>query len=114
MLRNRNKRADRIPSKEDKRAGAEGIEDPAMSEVERDDMTETPMQGDELEEGRSMESEPSQREQSQRSMRTNQLSNDESWDDASEFSGRGGQKEGMRESESMPEGTGYTEDRNNA
>jgi hypothetical protein len=106
MFRNRKKRPDRIPSKEDSRVGAEGIEDPAMSAVEPDDMTETPMQGDELGE--------SQREQSQRSMRTNQRANDESWDDASEFSGRGGQKEGMRESESMPEGTGYTEDRNNA
>jgi hypothetical protein len=83
-------------------AGDEGVDDPAMSAGHRDDMTETPLHGDRLRES-------SQRMQSQRSRRTNQRANDERFDEASEFSGRGGQKEGSRrESESRREGTGYT------
>ena len=84
-------------------------EDPAMSAAHRDDMTETPMHGDELEPDM-MESGSDQSMQSQRGMRTNKRANDERYDDASDFSGRGGQKEGSRqESESQREGTGYTE-----
>jgi hypothetical protein len=88
-------------------AGDEGVDDPALSTAHRDDMTETPRHGDRLRES-------SQRMASQRSRRTNQRANDERFDAASEFSGRGGQKEGSRqESESQREGTGYTEDINN-
>lgn len=80
----------------DAQAGDEGVDDPAMGAVHRDDMTETPMQGDSLDR--------SQRMQSQRSERTMERSNDERWDDASDFSGRGDQKEGSSDAE----GTGYT------
>ena len=81
----------------DAHAGDEGVDDPSMGAVHRDDMTETPMHGDRLAEG-------SQRMQSQRSDRTMERSNDERWDEASEFSGRGDQKEGSSDAE----GTGYT------
>jgi hypothetical protein len=82
----------------DAQAGDEGLDDPAMSRSHRDDMSATPMQGDKLE---------SQRMQSQRSERTQQRANDERFDNAEEFSGQGGQKEG---SDRNAEGTGYTSD----
>ena len=103
-------RADRVRSagaRGDAQAGDEGVDDPAMSAAHRDDMTETPMHGDRLRE-------QGQRMESQRSRRTNQRANDERFDDASDFSGRGGQKEGSRMGASRREGTGYTEDMNNA
>ena len=95
-------RMERIPNRTDshgdQNSGDEGVDDPAMSATHRDDMTETPMQGDKLEE------EQNQRMESQRSQRTEERSNDERWDDASDFSGRGDQKEGAEDAE----GTGYT------
>jgi hypothetical protein len=81
----------------DAQAGDEGLDDPAMSRAHRDDMSATPMQGDELE---------SQRMQSQRSERTQQRANDERFDNAEDFSGQGGQKEGA---DRNAEGTGYTD-----
>jgi hypothetical protein len=65
----------------DMRAGDEGLDDPATSRTHRDDMTTTPGHGDKMGEGRT--------------------------DDASDFSGQGGQKEGAEEE---AEGTGYTGD----
>lgn len=80
----------------DAQSGDEGVDDPAMSRAHRDDMSATPLQGDELK---------NQRMQSQRSERTQQRANDERFDNAEEFSGQGGQKEGA---DSKAEGTGYT------
>ena len=104
----------------DAHAGDEGVDDPAMMSTHRDDMTETPMHGDRLGEGRSTDATESldsdemmaaergmsdQSEMSQRSMRTHERMNDERYDNASDFEGRGSQKEGRDE---MSEGTGYT------
>ena len=89
-------------------AGDEGIDD-AMSRTSRDDMSATPMQGDELNESASDQSSGtsgSQRQKSQRSQRTNQRANDERFDNATEFSGQGDQKEGS----DRAEGTGYTDE----
>ena len=66
----------------DMRAGDEGLDD-AMSQNHRDDMSATPMHGDQMGEGRT--------------------------DDASDFHGQGAQKEGAMED---AEGTGYTDDSN--
>ena len=81
-------------------AGDEGIDEP-MSRTQRDDMSATPNQGDELKEDRSSSS---QSQKSQRSERTNKRANDERFDEATEFSGQGNQKEGS----DSAEGTGYT------
>src|SRR5687768_340000 len=118
-------RMERMPTETDSHgdqsAGDEGVDDPAMSATHRDDMTETPMHGDRLGEGDNTDAslplesdemmdaqdrtnESGQRMQSQRSERTEERSNDEKWDDASDFSGRGSQKEG---SDEAAEGTGY-------
>ena len=81
-----NDRMDRVQgagSHGDMRAGDEGLDDSAMSRTHRDDMSATPMHGDSLGEGRT--------------------------DDASGFSGQGGQKEGAVEE---AEGTGYTDNSN--
>lgn len=86
--RNRKSENDRLErvqgdgSHGDMRAGDEGLDD-AMSRTHRDDMSATPMHGDQIGEGRT--------------------------DDASEFSGQGAQKEGDMEE---AEGTGYTNDSN--
>ena len=106
-------RAERTPGAGvhgDRTAGDEGIDD-AMSRTQRDDMSATPMQGDELSADspdRSSGEQGSQREQSQRSQRTNKRANDERFDNAKGFSGQGEQKEGSEHAE----GTGYTEDQN--
>jgi hypothetical protein len=99
-------RAERTPSEGtqgDQRSGDEGVDDPALSRMHRDDMSTTPAQGDGLDSGQSS----GQRDESQRSQRTQQRANDERFDDASGFSGQGGQKEGEFEE---AEGTGYTEE----
>lgn len=104
----------------DTRAGDEGVDDSALSRSHRDDMTSTPRHGDELGEGSS--SEPSRsvetdrnedvtagnRMQSQRSQRTKGRANDERWDNAESFTGKGNQREGS----ARPEGTGYREGSN--
>lgn len=95
----------------DAQAGDEGVDDPAMSRAHRDDMSTTRMHGDKLGVGNreSMSaSEGGQREESQRSNRTEKRANDEKFDNAEDFTGRGAQKEGSGDS---AEGTGYTKDR---
>jgi hypothetical protein len=88
----------------DAAAGDEGI-DEVTSRTQRDDMSVTPRQGDELKRsGR----QSSQSQKSQRSHRTNQRSNDEASDTAGGFSGQGSQMEGTDES---AQGTGYTRER---
>lgn len=99
----------------DTRAGDEGVDDAALSRSHRDNMTSTPRHGDELGEGRSAEAGRSvetdrnedvttgNRMQSQRSQRTRGRANDERWDNAESFSGKGNQREGS----ARPEGTGY-------
>ena len=104
-------RAERTPGAGvhgDRTAGDEGIDD-AMSRTQRDDMSATPMHGDELSGSspeRSSSESGTQQEQSQRSQRTNKRANDEEFDNAREFSGQGEQKEGSEHAE----GTGYTHD----
>ena len=105
----------------DARAGDEGVDDAAMSRVRRDDMSATPMHGDRLagdmsedmnediSAGNRMSA--SQRDQSQRSTRTEERANDEEFDNAQDFTGEGGQKEGSHRS--GQEGTGYTRERSN-
>ena len=91
----------------DASAGDEGVDDPAMSRTRRDDMSTTPRHGDELEEAsnRDMNEDvgSDNRMQSQRSRRTRGRANDERWDNADDFTGKGNQREGS----SRPEGTGY-------
>jgi hypothetical protein len=108
MARKRNDRSNRseqTDSQMERNGQSEPLDDSAMSRTHRDDMSTTPAQGDDLSERESS----SQREESQRGRRTQQRANDERFDDASEFSGQGGQKEGESED---AEGTGYTEDSN--
>lgn len=108
-----NDRMDRVQgagSHGDMHAGDEGVDDPAMSRTQRDDMSATPMQGDQLGEGRADTAEDhgaGNRMESQRSRRTNQRANDERFDNAEGFSGQGAQKEGATDE---AEGTGYTND----
>jgi hypothetical protein len=99
----------------DAQAGDEGLDDPALSRGHRDDMTSQPMHGDSLRRGSEELAEESesesleesdQRMASQRSQRTDKRANDERFDNADDFNGRGGQKEG---SDQNAEGTGYTE-----
>jgi hypothetical protein len=110
-----NERLDRVQSTDshgDMRAGDEGVDDPAMSRSHRDDMSATPMHGDELREGRTDMNEDmsaGNRMESQRSRRTGARANDERFDNAAGFSGQGAQKEGAMEE---AEGTGYTDDSN--
>ena len=110
-----NERMDRVKgagSHGDMRAGDEGLDDSAISRTHRDDMSATPMHGDELVEGRTDQSEaPSSdnRMESQRSRRTGARANDERFDNADGFSGQGAQMEGTAEE---AEGTGYTDDAN--
>ena len=104
MKRNdRSNQSERTDSQMERISQSEPLDDSAMARTHRDDMSATPAQGDRLSERASS----SQREQAQRSERTQQRANDERFDDASEFSGQGGQKEGESED---AEGTGYTED----
>ncbi|HET9441422.1 MAG TPA: hypothetical protein VFO52_14695 [Longimicrobiales bacterium] len=95
----------------DARAGDEGVDDPAMSGTQRDDMSSTPPHGDRpAGEGTNekmsarQRGESSQHEKSQRSGRTGQRANDERFDDASGFGGQGAQRENAMEN---AEGTGY-------
>jgi hypothetical protein len=83
-------------------AGDEGLDAAAMPRSQRDDMSATPMHGDELNEDVTA----GNRMQSQRSRRTNARANDERYDSAAAFSGQGAQKEGNMEE---AEGTGYRE-----
>jgi hypothetical protein len=107
-----NDRMDRVQgagSHGDMHAGDEGVDDPAMSRSHRDDMSATPMHGDQLGEGRTdmnQDQGSGNRMQSQRSRRTNQRANDERYDSAEGFSGQGAQKEGAMDE---AEGTGYTD-----
>ena len=117
-----NERMDRLQgagSHGDMHAGDEGVDDPAMSRSQRDDMSATPMHGDRLGEGQSADASPTggeldmnedvtagNRMESQRSRRTNARANDERYDNASGFTGRGAQRGGSMEE---AEGTGYTE-----
>ncbi|HEY0304122.1 MAG TPA: hypothetical protein VGC44_04075 [Longimicrobiales bacterium] len=93
----------------DTRSGDEGLDDPAISRTHRDDMSATPMQGDRLTEDMELDENMSNgnRQESQRSHRTNQRANDERYDSAAGFSGQGAQMEGSAEE---AEGTGYTDD----
>jgi hypothetical protein len=86
----------------DMSAGDEGLDAAAMPRSHRDDMSATPMHGDELNEDVTA----GNRMQSQRSRRTNARANDERYDSAAGFSGQGAQKEGNMEE---AEGTGYRE-----
>lgn len=118
-----NDRLERMPGSDahgDTRAGDEGVDDSALSRSHRDDMTSTPRHGDELDEGtssaagRAAESDRNEdvtagnRMQSQRSQRTKGRGNDERWDNAESFTGKGNQREGS----ARPEGTGYRESSN--
>jgi hypothetical protein len=87
----------------DAQAGDEGVDDPSMSRTHRDDMSTTPAHGDRLKSSEKS----SQRDASQRSRRTEGRANDERFDNATDFGGQGGQKEGPSEE---AEGTGYTDD----
>lgn len=97
----------------DQRAGDEGVDDPAMSRTHRDDMSASRMQGDKLGVGPTSVDEmqasdkEDNTEKSQRSERTNARANDELYDDATNFTGQGAQKEGKP---GKAEGTGYTKD----
>jgi hypothetical protein len=101
----RMKRVQNADAHGDMLAGDEGLDAAAMPRSQRDDMSATPMHGDELNEDVTA----GNRMQSQRSRRTNARANDERYDSAAGFSGQGAQKEGNMEE---AEGTGYREPSN--
>lgn len=85
----------------------------------RDDMSTTPSHGDQLGEPAGMDARPADadsnedvtggnRMESQRSRRTGGRANDERWDKAGNFTGKGNQREGSEH----PEGTGYRDGSN--
>jgi len=84
-----------------------------------DDMSATPKHGDRLanpttdaqdsrDSGMHEDAASANRTESQRSRRTGGRANDERWDEAGNFSGKGNQREGAEQ----PEGTGYREGSN--